>query len=367
MVVAAGTGLDPSEATGAWSRRHAKRSGRRRPVIPYFELREIPIGGGRSVAAFGTLVALGILAGAWFAERRARVVGVPPQEIPAAILSAVVPGLLVAHLVALLPQVGGTLAWSPQIVLEFWNGMSPFGGFAGALLGLTAFSWWRGRCSPRLDGLLLAVAALVAPDGRCPGAGARRWLGVRPARLHPRARSPREAERIPARDPLPGWGPARSRPLRAPLHGPRPGAGRAGAQSTPAPARHERRRPRAPVCAGPVPRGLPAPDRSPGRRRPPSRAHRRTVRLPRSGGLWHHPAHASSSSGVDIATCRSCAACGPPGCRGPRGRGGPPAAPRRARPKSWYPVQKVARNGAVPMVASGTCTVDATRRSSGAA
>jgi hypothetical protein len=29
-------------------------------VIPYFELREIPLGGGRSLAAFGTLVVLGI-------------------------------------------------------------------------------------------------------------------------------------------------------------------------------------------------------------------------------------------------------------------------------------------------------------------
>src|SRR5262249_44683938 len=160
VVGAAGARLDPSAATGAWSRRHASRSGRRRPVIPYFELREIPLGGGRSLAAFGTLVALGIFAGAWFAERRARVVGVPPQEIPAAILSAVVPGLLLAHLVALLPQVGGTLAWSPRVVLEFWNGMSSFGGFAGALLGLTVY-YWRSPRSWLLTADVLVQALVV--------------------------------------------------------------------------------------------------------------------------------------------------------------------------------------------------------------
>jgi len=110
-------------------------------VIPYFELREIPIGGGRSLAAFGTLVMLGIFAGACFAERRGRLTGIPPREIPAAILSAVIPGLVLAHLLALLPHEGGTADWSPRAVLEFWNGMSSFGGFAGALLGLSVYYW----------------------------------------------------------------------------------------------------------------------------------------------------------------------------------------------------------------------------------
>jgi phosphatidylglycerol:prolipoprotein diacylglycerol transferase len=106
-------------------------------MIPYFELREIPIGGGRSLAAFGTLVALGIFAGAWFAERGARRMGIPEREIPGAILSAVVPGLVLAHLVALLPA--GIGHWGPRTLLEFWNGMSSFGGFAGALLGLSFY------------------------------------------------------------------------------------------------------------------------------------------------------------------------------------------------------------------------------------
>jgi phosphatidylglycerol:prolipoprotein diacylglycerol transferase len=127
-------------------------------VIPYFELREIPIGGGRSLAAFGTLVTLGIFAGAWFAERRGRLAGIPAREIPAAILSAVVPGVVLAHLLALMPHGGGPDGWSNRSVLEFWNGMSSFGGFAGALLGLSIY-YGRSRRSwlPTADVLVQAL------------------------------------------------------------------------------------------------------------------------------------------------------------------------------------------------------------------
>src|SRR5262245_18663923 len=104
-------------------------------MIPYFELREIPVGGGRSLAVFGTLVALGIFVGAWFVDRRARRMGISEREIAGAILSAVVPGLIVAHLVALVAT-EGIDPWSPRVLFGFWNGLSSFGGFAGALLGL---------------------------------------------------------------------------------------------------------------------------------------------------------------------------------------------------------------------------------------
>ena len=125
-------------------------------MVPYFELHTAPIGGGYSIAAFGTLVAFGILAGAWFADRRARLTGIPQGEIPGAILSAVVPGLIVAHVAALLPRVG--VRWDPRMLLEFWNGMSSFGGLAGAFLGLGAY-YWRARRSwlPMADVLVQAL------------------------------------------------------------------------------------------------------------------------------------------------------------------------------------------------------------------
>ena len=112
-------------------------------MIPYFELREIHLPGGASLAVFGGLVAAGILVGAWFAERRARVTGIPPQDVPGAILSAVLPGLVLAHLLAVLPHAE---RWHPAALLEFWNGMSSFGGLAGAFVGLSVY-YWRSRRS----------------------------------------------------------------------------------------------------------------------------------------------------------------------------------------------------------------------------
>jgi phosphatidylglycerol:prolipoprotein diacylglycerol transferase len=127
-------------------------------MIPYFELREIPIAAGRSVSVFGTLVAIGIFAGMWFSERRARVAGIPQQQIHGAIASVLLPGFLLAHAFALVPLAAGDAEWSPWTALQFWNGMSSFGGFAGAFLGL-AFYCWRTRqsCLPLTDILMQAL------------------------------------------------------------------------------------------------------------------------------------------------------------------------------------------------------------------
>lgn len=124
-------------------------------MLPYFELRVIELPGGLSLAVFGTLVALGVFAGVAFAERRARAVGLPAATLHGAIGWALVPGFALAHAVALWPHVGhgelGLADW-----LRFWNGMSSFGGIAGALLGL----WLRFRREP---GVLLSVAEVLAP------------------------------------------------------------------------------------------------------------------------------------------------------------------------------------------------------------
>lgn len=107
-------------------------------MIPYFELREIPIGGGRSVAAFGILVVVGIMLGIRFAQSRARTLGVPESEINVAMAWALVSGFLGSHVVVLLTEPGAT-AHGLRSLLTFWNGMSSFGGFFGALVGLTLY------------------------------------------------------------------------------------------------------------------------------------------------------------------------------------------------------------------------------------
>ena len=123
-------------------------------MIPYFELRVLPLPGGVSLAVFGTLVALGVFTGVLFAESRARAVGIPARSLHAALGWALAPGFVLAHLVALLPHVRHPGEWSPRLLVEFWNGMSSFGGFAGALLGLAL-------CYRRKPAFLLAIAEVL--------------------------------------------------------------------------------------------------------------------------------------------------------------------------------------------------------------
>jgi len=125
-------------------------------MLPYFELRVIALPGGIQLAVFGTLVAIGVFTGVWFAEQRARAVGLPAPTLYAAIGWALAPGFALAHLVALLPHAGHPGNLSAGNLLQFWNGMSSFGGLAGALLGL----WVRFRREPRV---LLTLAEVLAP------------------------------------------------------------------------------------------------------------------------------------------------------------------------------------------------------------
>jgi phosphatidylglycerol:prolipoprotein diacylglycerol transferase len=127
-------------------------------MLPYFELREIPIGGGLAIAAFGVLVVAGVAVGILFAQSRARTLGIPEGEINAAMAWAVVAGFLGSHVAVLLtePAAAGGGPWR---LVEFWNGMSAFGGFLGALLGL-AVHFGRQRRSWRVEADIL-VQALV--------------------------------------------------------------------------------------------------------------------------------------------------------------------------------------------------------------
>lgn len=109
-------------------------------MIPYFELRAIPLGAGLSIHAFGTLVLAGVLAGAGFAHWRAARTGIPHAEIANAIRWAVGVGFVVSHLVEVLVYQPQLLEeHGPLVLLQFWNGLSSFGGFFGAVLGLAIY------------------------------------------------------------------------------------------------------------------------------------------------------------------------------------------------------------------------------------
>ena len=118
-------------------------------LLPYFELRRLSLSEGFSIEVFGTLVVLGVAVGLWFARRRATATGIPSDEITAAATWALLWGFAIAHLVEV-------LVYRPEVLragqiwplLEFWNGLSSFGGFFGALLGVALY--FRRRKKPWL-------------------------------------------------------------------------------------------------------------------------------------------------------------------------------------------------------------------------
>jgi phosphatidylglycerol:prolipoprotein diacylglycerol transferase len=118
-------------------------------TIPWFraEAWEIPLPavGGLppfvAVHPFGLLVAAGVILGALIAEMRAERVGIAPQALSGLSAWVLVAGFLLAHAFDAIAYHPDIVAERPLFVLEFWNGISSFGGFFGAIVG--ALIWQR--------------------------------------------------------------------------------------------------------------------------------------------------------------------------------------------------------------------------------
>ncbi len=108
---------------------------------------------GLKLHAFGFLVGTAILLGTILAGRRARQLGLSERVVNEVALWAVIPGFIGAHLVHQLfyfPEqlvdhmVNGVLVpGEPLRILEFWNGISSFGGFVGGTLGVVYYFFRR--------------------------------------------------------------------------------------------------------------------------------------------------------------------------------------------------------------------------------
>jgi phosphatidylglycerol:prolipoprotein diacylglycerol transferase len=102
-------------------------------VIPYFEPPEIQIPvpgfGALPIHAFGVLVALGFVLGGNLAMARARRVGLDPDAINR-LIGWLVGGTFVGgHLGYLLMYDFDNFVKNPMLILQFWHGLSSFGGF----------------------------------------------------------------------------------------------------------------------------------------------------------------------------------------------------------------------------------------------
>ena len=86
---------------------------------------------------FGVLVAIGVLLGRQLVIIRAKSLGIPDKDIKRTIDWVLIMGFAMAHWLEVLlyhPQWIDRYGWI--IMIKFWQGMSSYGGFFGAFLGL---------------------------------------------------------------------------------------------------------------------------------------------------------------------------------------------------------------------------------------
>lgn len=109
-------------------------------MIPQPNIPPIPLYGPLAIHMFGVLVALGILVGARWTRTRGRQLGLSDEKVASMITASVACGFVVAHFFDVFAyQVNEK--HTIQEILNPFGGLSSYGGFMGALIGL--FAWCR--------------------------------------------------------------------------------------------------------------------------------------------------------------------------------------------------------------------------------
>lgn len=112
-------------------------------MIPFFEPVSFPIGP-ITIHLFGIFVATGILVGARWTQIRGAQLGLPKDDVSSMITSTLVVGFIVAHLfdvIAYMPRE----RWTFTTFINPFEGISSYGGFMGALMGLFGWCRWHKR------------------------------------------------------------------------------------------------------------------------------------------------------------------------------------------------------------------------------
>jgi phosphatidylglycerol:prolipoprotein diacylglycerol transferase len=117
-----------------------------KPLIPYLEIPElvlIPRGYfdgfppvNFSLKPFGILVATGVYLGSYLAIRQGKRLGLNERALTSFIVWVVGYGFVGAHVLDVLFYYPGRVLEDPWSLLKLWDGLSSFGGFAGALIGM---------------------------------------------------------------------------------------------------------------------------------------------------------------------------------------------------------------------------------------
>jgi phosphatidylglycerol:prolipoprotein diacylglycerol transferase len=122
------------------------------PLIPYVTLPELTLVPARlfhgfppipiSIKPFGALVAIGVYLGAYLTVQRARRIGLDERAMSSFIGHVVGYGFVGGHVLDELFYYPQRLVDDPLSILKLWDGLSSFGGFTGAVIGMLI---WRSR------------------------------------------------------------------------------------------------------------------------------------------------------------------------------------------------------------------------------
>lgn len=110
-------------------------------MIPFIHVPDLPIWR-LTLHPFGLLVATGVIIGTWLATKRARERGLDLDKLNSFITWMLVVGFAGGHIFDQILYHPRELLTDPLAVLKIWKGLSSFGGFAGALIGIVLWKYF---------------------------------------------------------------------------------------------------------------------------------------------------------------------------------------------------------------------------------
>jgi phosphatidylglycerol:prolipoprotein diacylglycerol transferase len=110
-------------------------------MIPYIHVPDLKIGP-LTLHPFGLLVATGVIIGTWLATRRARQRGLDLDKLNSFITWMLIAGFMGGHMLDEIFYHPAELEHRPWSIFFLWEGLSSFGGFTGALIGIVLWKFF---------------------------------------------------------------------------------------------------------------------------------------------------------------------------------------------------------------------------------
>ena len=121
-------------------------------MIPYIHVPDLKIGP-LTLHPFGLLVATGVILGTWLATRRARQRGLDLDKLNSFITWMLVAGFLGGHMLDQVFYHWPEFVKRPWSIFLLYEGLSSFGGFIGAFIGITLWKYYEAVQGPAIPWL----------------------------------------------------------------------------------------------------------------------------------------------------------------------------------------------------------------------